>query len=226
MVHQRQEGGELAEVHAHLIDELADGHLLGSGELVEVAAPGARVDDGLDGSDAKQGGGLVVGDLRIERRDPAAVVSLVAPGGQIVVELIENLLEKSGVEAGGLPQLRRGRLDEGVRVERVGLRMLALGKIEAEAGSDERPAGFGVGIRNENPAFMAAVAEQVHEIAEAELDVGGLKVDQGTDGGGNRFGLGRGLLDFRRERRLSQVRLSQWSRRGGGRRRSGLSEGW
>jgi hypothetical protein len=53
-------------------------------------------------------------------------VSLVAPGGQIVVELIENLLEKSGVEAGGLPQLRRGRLDEGVRVERVGLRMLAL----------------------------------------------------------------------------------------------------
>ncbi len=58
-----------------------------------------------------------------------------------------------------------------MRVERVVLNVDALGEIEAEAGADERLRGLGIGISGEHPAFVALVAQDVHQGVDVELDV-------------------------------------------------------
>ena len=103
VVDEAEEVAELLEVDAHLIDELAERHLLRTGELVEVAAIGAGVFDGLDGGDAEQRTRLVVGDLWIERPDSSSVAPGCFPGRELVVELLQHLLQMGGVEASGLP---------------------------------------------------------------------------------------------------------------------------
>lgn len=76
--------------------------------------------------------------------------------------------------------------------------MLALGQIEAEACADERAAGFRIGIGGEDPALVAAIAEEVHEVGEAEPDLGRAEVEQGLDGCGNGLRVWRRLRDGRR----------------------------
>src|ERR1700734_618522 len=101
VVDETEEITELLKVDAHLIDELAERHLLRTGELVEVAAIGAGVFDGLDGGYAEEGTGLGFGDLRIERPDSSAVAPGCFPGRELVVELLQHLLQLGRVETGG-----------------------------------------------------------------------------------------------------------------------------
>jgi hypothetical protein len=104
------------------------------------------------------------------------------PQGGVLLEVIEDLPKAGGLEAGGLPEFRRRGFEECVGIEGIGLGMRALGEIEAEAGSDERAAGLRVGIGGEDPAFVTAIAEEVHQIRKAELHVGGAEVEERMDG--------------------------------------------
>jgi hypothetical protein len=64
-----------------------------------------------------------------------------------------------------------------MRIEGVTLLMFAFGEIEAESGADEGAAGFRIGIGSEDPALVTAVAEEAHQVGEAELDVGVAEVE-------------------------------------------------
>jgi hypothetical protein len=160
IVHEVKKLAELAEVHAHLVDKLAQSHLLRSGELIEVAAVGASIFDRLDGGHAQQRCRLVVGDLRRERTDLSVVTPDDPPGREVVVEAVEDLIEARRGEPSRLPQLGGRRLDEGMRIERVRLQVLPLRQIEAEAGADEGTAGLRIRISSQNPAFMAAIGDR------------------------------------------------------------------
>ena len=76
------------------------------------------------------------------------------------------------------------------------LQMFALREIEAESSADEGTAGFRVGIGGEDPTLMTVVAEDAHQVGEAELDFGVAEVEQGLDGwrwdGNFRIGRSRG----------------------------------
>ena len=72
-------------------------------------------------------------------------------------------------------------------VERVALEMLSGREVEAEAGADERLRGLGIGISGEDPAFVALVAQDVHQGVDVELGVGGLEAEQGLDCGRERL---------------------------------------
>ena len=106
VVDEAEEGSEFGEIHTHLIDELAERHLLGAGKPVEVAAVGPGVFDGLDGGDAEQGTGLIVGDFGRERHDSAPVALPGVVSSEVLVEFSEHLLQTGRIETGGLPKLR------------------------------------------------------------------------------------------------------------------------
>jgi hypothetical protein len=98
------------------------------------------------------------------------------------LKLIEDGAEAVGVEACGLPEVGRGRLKEAVGIERIGLRMRARGEVEANARADEGLGGFGVGIGGEDPAFVAAIAEDLHEVTDVEFYAGGGGLEELLDG--------------------------------------------
>lgn len=183
IVDEAEELIELAEVDAHLVNELSDGHLLRGGETVKIAAVRARVFNGLNRGDAQEGAGVLVGDLGRERGDTAAMAADRAPQRRIGMEVVEDLLETRGIKSRSLPELGGRRLDKRVGIEGIGLGVRALRQIEAEAGADKGASGSGIGIGGQNPAFMTAVAQQVHQIGKIELHAGGAKGEQRGDGG-------------------------------------------
>ena len=67
-------------------------------------------------------------------------------------------------------------------VEGITLQMFALREIEAESCTDEGTAGFRVGIGGEDPTLVTVVAEDAHQVGEAELDFGIAEVEEGLDG--------------------------------------------
>lgn len=179
VIDSAEEVGELFEIDAHLEDQLAEGHLLRAGQLVELAAIGARVVDGLNGRDAQELRGFLFGEVGREVVGPNLALEIsLAPCRQIVVELVEYGLKSLRIESGRLPKLGAGRLEERSGIERIGLRVISNGKIEAETGANQRAAGFGIGISGKHPAFMLGVAKRAHQAPEVELDVGVLEVEQ------------------------------------------------
>src|SRR5579862_2994969 len=104
--------------------------------------------------------------------------SLLVPRFQLAIVLPQHALQPLRSEPGSLPQLCRRWLQKRVRVQRVALRMLARGNIEAETCSNQRTARLWIGIRGQHPSFVAAVAQRVHQARQVELDLEALEVDQ------------------------------------------------
>src|SRR5271157_5774735 len=129
--------------------------------------------------------------------DLAAKVFLL-PGLQIAIVLVKYDLQPCRIKSCRLPQLSAGGLDEGIGVERVALWVLRRLNIETESRANKRPAGFGIGISRQHPAFMPAVAKDVHQAFEFELDVGIPEVKQRE----------RWIQDFQRQ--LFRRKGSRW----------------
>src|SRR5271165_6703992 len=88
---------------------------------------------------------------------------LLLPCLQLTIVLVEYRLQPLRIKPCCLPQLSRGRLKKGMGIERVALYVLGRWNIETESRSDQRAAGFGVGIGRQHPAFMSAVSKGVHQ---------------------------------------------------------------
>jgi hypothetical protein len=106
------------------------------------------------------------------------------------LKLIEDGAEAVGVEACGLPEVSRGRLKEAVGIEGIGLWVGARGEVEADAGADEGLASLGVGIGGEDPAFVAVIAEYLHQVADVELDAVDSGLEELLDGLRGELGIG------------------------------------
>ena len=65
-----------------------------------------------------------------------------------------------------------------MRIEGIGLRMVGRQHIQAEPCANQRPVRVRVGIGCQHPALVLMVAEDLHQAAQAELDLGISKVEQ------------------------------------------------
>src|SRR5450631_15435 len=101
---------------------------------------------------------------------PAKVLLL--PSLQFPIVLLEYGLQSRRIQPCRLPQLRARWLDKRMRVERVALHVLRRLNVQTESRAYQRPAGLGIGIRRQHPAFMPAVAQHTHQALESELDIG------------------------------------------------------
>src|SRR5664280_1064062 len=101
------------------------------------------------------------------------------PCVQIAIELVEYVLQPCRIKPRRLPQLSGGGLKEGMGIERIALYMLGRLNIETKSRTNKRTASFGIGIGRQHPAFVAAVAKDIHQAVQAELDVGVFEVEQG-----------------------------------------------
>src|SRR5580704_7254652 len=95
-----------------------------------------------------------------------------------MIEAVEDLLQERRIESRSLPELRRRRLEERMRIPRVTLRVLGRRDIQAEPRADQRPMRVRVGIGGEHPAFMPLVTKDIHQGLQMELDVRVLKFEQ------------------------------------------------
>jgi hypothetical protein len=181
-VDQLQKLAELLQVDAHLVNQLAECHLLRGRQPVEITAIGLGIQDGLHDRDAQQLCRFFVRDFGLQCPDDPGAMFSCCPQRRMFAELSQYPLQPRGVQSRGPPEFGRGRLEERMRIEWIALQVLPCRQVKTHPGSDQRPLGLRVGIRRQHPSLMAAIAERVHQLAHVELHLRVFEVAQQLNG--------------------------------------------
>ena len=104
VVNQIEKLTELLKVDTHLVNQLAQSHLLRRRQLIEIAKVALGIVDGLYSGDAEQERRFLVGDLWSQCFDLFAK-SLPGPRCQPIVKLIKDYLQPFRIQSSSLPKL-------------------------------------------------------------------------------------------------------------------------